>query len=109
MQWEYLAQPQCGLSLEGEASTHCRNDALRCPVKLSGRRSVVRESHLWLSTVFIRYVTFGQNHLVDRCVYDLRHSGQRPPLESFADRGDEDFSPMRCAAMFKKENALPCA
>jgi hypothetical protein len=29
------------------------------------------------------------------------------PLQSFADRGDKDFSPMRCAAMLKKENTLP--
>ena len=35
------------------------------------------------------------------------HGGRRPPLESFADRGDEDFSPMRCPAVFKQGNALP--
>ena len=29
------------------------------------------------------------------------------PQESFADRGDKDFSPIGCAAVFKKENALP--
>ena len=29
------------------------------------------------------------------------------PLQSFADRGDKDFSPMRCAAVFEEENTLP--
>ena len=31
------------------------------------------------------------------------------PLQSFADRGDKDFSPMRCAAVFEQENPLPGA
>lgn len=31
------------------------------------------------------------------------------PLQSFANRGDKDFSPMWCAAVFEKENALPCS
>ena len=30
-------------------------------------------------------------------------------LQSFADRGDKDFSPMRCAAVFEQENPLPGA
>ena len=29
------------------------------------------------------------------------------PLQSFADRGDKHFSPMRCAAVFEEENTLP--
>ena len=40
-------------------------------------------------------------------VPNLRDGGQGPPLQSFADRGEEDPSPMRCSAMFEKENALP--
>ena len=31
----------------------------------------------------------------------------RSPLQSFANNGDENLSPMRRAAMFEKENALP--
>ena len=35
--------------------------------------------------------------------------GRRPPLQSFADRGDEDSPRVRCASMFEQENTLPGA
>jgi hypothetical protein len=30
----------------------------------------------------------------------------RPPLQSFAHHGDQNFSPVRCAAVFEEENTL---
>jgi hypothetical protein len=35
--------------------------------------------------------------------------GQRPPLQSFADDGNENSPPMRRAPVFEEKNALPCA
>ena len=41
------------------------------------------------------------------CAPNLRDGSHYHRLQSFADCGDEDSSPMRRAAMFEKENALP--
>jgi hypothetical protein len=36
MHWEYLAQPQCRLSLDVEYAKDGRNEALRCPWQAFG-------------------------------------------------------------------------
>ena len=41
------------------------------------------------------------------CERRIRSGGWASLLQSFADRGEEDSSPVRCATMLEHENALP--
>ena len=82
-------------------STRCRRKPRLCRPGKQDRLRVRDEPNGAISFAEREVVAIGRR--------DLRSSVAAfgPPLQSFSDHGAKDFPPVRSAAVFEKENALP--